>query len=102
MSDLLLDSFSKSRAEEYPLDVWNEFVIPPRYKEYSRLFNYHRAVMIEGGRGSGKTMFLKYHCHSTRFSKNRDSILSKELEHVGLYFRPDTDFSAMINEFNFG
>lgn len=102
MSDLLLDSFSKSRAEEYPLDVWNEFVIPPRYKEYSRLFNYHRAVMIEGGRGSGKTMFLKYHCHNTRFSKNRDSISSKELEHVGLYFRPDTDFSAMINEFNFG
>lgn len=102
MSDLLLDSFSKSRAEEYPLDVWNNFVIPPRYNEYSRLFNYHRAVMIEGGRGSGKTMFLKYHCHNTRFSKKRTSIPSDELKHVGLYFRPDTDFSAMINEFNFG
>ncbi|WDE12035.1 hypothetical protein [Thalassomonas haliotis] len=102
MSDLLLDSFSKSRAEEYPLDVWNNFVIPPRYKEYSRLFNYHRAVMIEGGRGSGKTMFLKYHCHNTRFSKKRASIPSEELKHVGLYFRPDTDFAAMINEFNFG
>jgi len=102
MSDLLLDSFSKSRAEEYPLDVWNNFVIPPRYKEYSRLFNYRRAVMIEGGRGSGKTMFLKYHCHNTRFSKKRTSIPSRELKHVGLYFRPDTDFSAMINEFNFG
>jgi hypothetical protein len=102
MNELLLDSFSKSRAEEYPLDVWNNFVIPPRYKEYSRLFNYHRAVMIEGGRGSGKTMFLKYHCHNTRFSKKRDRILSDELKHIGLYFRPDTDFSAMINEFNFG
>lgn len=102
MSDLLLDSFSKSRAEEYPLDVWNNFVIPPRYNEYSRLFNYHRAVMIEGGRGSGKTMFLKYHCHNTRFSRKRKSIPSEELKHVGLYFRPDTDFSAMINEFNFG
>ena len=101
MSYLLLDSFSKSRAEEYPLDVWNNFVIPPRYREYSRLFNYHRAVMIEGGRGSGKTMFLKYHCHNTRFSKTRASIPSEELKHVGLYFRPDTDFSAMINEFNF-
>ena len=102
MSKLLLDSFSKSRAEEYPMDVWNNFVIPPRYKEYSRLFSYHRAVMIEGGRGSGKTMFLKYHCHNTRFSKKRISIPSEELKHVGLYFRPDTDFSAMINEFNFG
>jgi hypothetical protein len=102
MSNLLLDSFSKSRAEEYPLDVWNDFVIPPRYNEYSRLFNYHRAVMIEGGRGSGKTMFIKYHCHNTRFSKKRDSITADELKHVGLYFRPDTDFSAMINKFNFG
>lgn len=102
MNDLLLDSFSKSRAEEYPLDVWNKFVIPPRYTEYSRLFNYHRAVMIEGGRGSGKTMFLKYHCHNTRFSKKRSSIPSDELKHVGLYFRPDTDFSAMINKYNFG
>ncbi|GAB1038962.1 hypothetical protein [Shewanella algae] len=102
MSNLLLNSFSKSRAEEYPLDVWNKFIIPPRYSEYSRLFNYHRAVMIEGGRGSGKTMFLKYHCHNTRFSRKRDKISSEELTHVGLYFRPDTDFSAMINSFNFG
>lgn len=102
MSGILLDSFSKSRAEEYPQDVWKNFVLPPRYIEYSRLFNYHRAVMIEGGRGSGKTMFLKYHCHNTRFSEKRERISSDELKHIGLYFRPDTDFAAMINEFNFG
>ena len=102
MSNKLIDSFSKSRAEEYPFDVWNNFVIPPRYEEYSRLFNYHRAVMIEGGRGSGKTMFLKYHCHNTRFSRRRKHVTSEELKHVGLYFRPDTDFCAMINEFNYG
>lgn len=57
--------------------------------------------MIEGGRGSGKTMHLKYHCHKTRFSPKRNIILAEELCHVGLYFRPDTDFCAMINEFNF-
>lgn len=102
MSNNLIDSFSKSRAEEYPSDVWNKFVIPPKYEEYARLFNYHRAVMIEGGRGSGKTMFLKYHCHNTRFSPRRKHITSEELNHVGLYFRPDTDFCAMINEFNYG
>lgn len=101
MSNLLLETFSKSRAEEYPDDLWESFVIPPLYKDYSRLFNYTKAVMIEGGRGSGKTMFLKYHCHKTRFSTKRPSISSDELDHVGLYFRPDTDFCAMINEFNF-
>jgi hypothetical protein len=101
LSNLLLETFSKSRAEEYPDDLWESFVIPPRYKDYSRLFNYTKAVMIEGGRGSGKTMFLKYHCHKTRFSAKRISITSDELNHVGLYFRPDTDFCAMINEFNF-
>lgn len=102
MSNNLIDIFSKSRAEEYPSDVWNSFVIPPRYEEYTNLFNYHRAVMIEGGRGSGKTMFIKYHCHNTRFSKRRRNILSDELQHVGLYFRPDTDFCSMINHYNYG
>lgn len=101
MSTLLLETFSKSRAEEYPDDLWEVFVIPPMYKEHSRLFNYTKAVMIEGSRGSGKTMFLKYHCHQTRFSAKRSSIDSSELKHVGLYFRPDTDFCAMINSFNF-
>lgn len=101
MSTLLLETFSKSRAEEYPDDLWESFVIPPMYKEHSRLFNYTKAVMIEGGRGSGKTMFLKYHCHQTRFSPKRPSINSGELSHIGLYFRPDTDFCAMINQFNF-
>jgi hypothetical protein len=71
------------------------------YREQLCLFNFKRAVMVEGGRGSGKTMFLKYHCHQTRFSSKRISIKSEELHHVGLYFRPDTDFCAMINHFNF-
>lgn len=102
MTNSLLKTFSKSRAEEYPNDLWGEFVIPPLYTDYSCLFNYTRAVMIEGGRGSGKTMFLKYHCHKTRFSKKRNNISSDELRHIGLYFRPDTDFCSMINEFNFG
>lgn len=101
MKKTLLQSFSKSRAEEYPDDLWGEFVVPPRYADYSCLFNYTRAIMIEGGRGSGKTMFLKYHCHKTRFSPKRSQISASELEHVGLYFRPDTDFCSMINEFNF-
>lgn len=101
MKNILLDIFSKNRAEEYPSDLWQNFVIPPRYEEYSCLYNYSKAVMIEGGRGSGKTMFIKFHCHKTRFSKKRTSISSEELKHVGLYFRPDTDFCSMINSFNF-
>lgn len=101
MSDNILDAFSKSRAEEYPDDLWNEFVIPPGYQESKCLFKYKRAVMVEGGRGSGKTMFLRYHCHKTRFSSLRQEVSSDELSHIGLYFRPDTDFCAMINKFNF-
>ncbi len=101
MKNILLNTFSKNRAEEYPSDLWQNFVIPPRYEEYSCLFNYSKAVMIEGGRGSGKTMFIKYHCHQTRLSKKRSKISSEELKHIGLYFRPDTDFCSMINSFNF-
>ncbi|MHA6965824.1 ORC-CDC6 family AAA ATPase [Zobellella denitrificans] len=101
MNSELIKVFSKNRAEEFPIDVWGEYVIPPNY-ETINLFNFNKAVMIEGGRGSGKTMFLKYHCHDTRFSKKRKNIEIKELEKIGIYFRPDTHFCSSITKDIYG
>lgn len=89
--------FAKNRAEEMPDDVWGKYVLPINYKEVS-LNKWTKATVIIGGRGSGKTMFLKYHCHPTIFSKKRTSIDIKSLNMIGLYWRPDTSFTQLLNE----
>lgn len=91
------DVFSKNRAEEFPDDLWGNYVLPRNYSQYD-LRKLKKAAIIVGGRGSGKTMFLKYHCHSTVFSTKREHIPSNSLENIGLYFRPDTSFTRMINK----
>jgi hypothetical protein len=101
MDSRLIKVFAKNRAEEYSEDVWGEYVLPPHYDTIN-LFNYDKAVMIEGGRGSGKTMFLRYHCHDTRFSKRRTNVNKEELKKIGIYFRPDTHFCSGITSDVFG
>ncbi|GAB3023513.1 ORC-CDC6 family AAA ATPase [Bowmanella dokdonensis] len=101
MNPKLIKLFSKNRAEEFPVDVWGQYVLPPQY-ETINLFNFDKAVMIEGGRGSGKTMFLRYHCHDTRFSEKRSNIPLEELRKIGMYFRPDTHFCSSITEEIYG
>lgn len=101
MNNSLIKEFSKNRAEEFSADVWEKYVVPPNYDSIN-LFNYEKAVMVEGGRGSGKTSFLRFHCHDTRFSSNRLNVPIKELSKIGLYFRPDTHFCTIITPSVFG
>ena len=97
----LIKDFSKNRAEEFPIDVWGLYVLPPQYDSIN-LANFDKAVMVEGGRGSGKTMFLRYHCHDSRLSPNRRDINLDELSKIGLYFRPDTHFCSSITSNIYG
>lgn len=97
----LIKDFSRNRAEEFPIDVWGLYVLPPQYDSIN-LANFDKAVMVEGGRGSGKTMFLRYHCHDTRLSPNRRDINAEELSKIGLYFRPDTHFCSSITSNIYG
>jgi hypothetical protein len=101
MDSKLIKLFSKNRAEEFAVDVWGEYVLPPNYEKIN-LFNYEKATMIEGGRGSGKTMFLRYHCHDTRFSSNRKNVPLNELKKIGIYLRPDTHFCSSISSDLYG
>ncbi|WP_193250656.1 ORC-CDC6 family AAA ATPase [Vibrio navarrensis] len=91
----LSDAVSKNRAEEFPDDLWGQYVLPLEY-ESANLHKLTKGAVIEGGRGSGKTMFLKYHCHATMFSKNRKSLPANVLRHIGIYWKPDTSFTQMI------
>lgn len=91
----IADAFLSTRADNLPADLFNQFIVPLFFQRIS-IFADKRSVRILGGRGCGKTMFIRYFCHSTTFSPNRKDIADDEIESVGLYFRPDTGFCSLI------
>lgn len=98
MSDLSLRGiFVNNRAEQLPSDIWNEFVIPMHFKKIDLGYD-RKSVLIEGGRGCGKTMFIRYYCHNTIFSSYRRKIPDKEISNVGIYWKPHVKYCAFIEK----
>jgi hypothetical protein len=89
--------FAKNRTEELGYDVYEHFVVPPFFDRLD-LRAARKPRLFIGGRGCGKTMLLRYLSHQSTFSKNRASIPDDALEHIGLYWRVDTQFVAVMNE----
>ncbi|CAB5515134.1 hypothetical protein LMG26857_04198 [Achromobacter anxifer] len=86
---------ARTRAEELSADVWGEFFIPP-YFDRLALTSATRSVYITGKRGCGKTMLLKYFDYHTAFSKRRTEIPPDAINHVGIYWRVDTQFCSSL------
>ncbi|WP_457953501.1 ORC-CDC6 family AAA ATPase [Achromobacter xylosoxidans] len=86
---------ARTRAEELSADVWGEFFIPP-YFDRLALTSATRSVYITGKRGCGKTMLLKYFDYHTAFSKRRKEIPPDAINHVGIYWRVDTQFCSSL------
>jgi hypothetical protein len=93
----LSEAVSKNRAEEFPDDLWGLYILPLDY-ELANLHKLTKGAVIEGGRGSGKTMYLKYHCHATMFSINRPILPDNILDHIGIYWKPDTSFTQILSD----
>lgn len=93
----IADAFLDNRAELLPPDVWGTFIVPQFFKRIS-IFDDKKSIRIQGGRGCGKTMFIRYFCHQTRFSKKRQAVPDSELSNIGLYWRPDTQFCGLMRE----
>ncbi|MFD2165657.1 hypothetical protein ACFSJY_05210 [Thalassotalea euphylliae] len=96
MSKSILEVFAKNRAEELPEDLWGQFVLPLDFESIA-LKEKKKASVIVGGRGTGKTMFIKYHCHATQLSPKRREITREDLSFLGIHWRPDTAFTPNIN-----
>lgn len=92
--------FARNRAEEYGYDVWDSFIVPPFYREIESL-RTNKPIIVEGGRGSGKTMLLRYWCHQSQFSVKRDVIPDSALKKIGIYWKMDTQFAAFMLFRNF-
>ncbi|MBS0317633.1 MAG: hypothetical protein JSR49_10970, partial [Proteobacteria bacterium] len=92
---ILAEAFLKNRAEQLPADVSDQFIVPPFFGRIS-IFADTKSVRILGGRGCGKTMFIRHFCHSTTFSASKRQIGDEALRSVGLYLRPDTGFCSLM------
>lgn len=86
---------ARTRAEEHDADIWGEFFIPP-YFDRLDLTTATKSAYITGKRGCGKTMLLKYFDYHTAFSKRRIDIPADAIEHVGIYWRVDTQFCSSL------
>ncbi|WP_312323652.1 ORC-CDC6 family AAA ATPase [Acinetobacter schindleri] len=87
---------SNIRSEHIGLDVWNEFVVPFNIQ----MSDFHNLlpIKLEGSRGSGKTMILRYLSHYSQFSPNRKNIPNSSLDNLGIYFKADTQFFRMLQK----
>lgn len=89
-------ALSNIRSEHFGLDVWNEFVVPLNIKMSD--FHNQLPTKLEGSRGSGKTMILRYLSHNSQFSVNRKDVPLSTLENIGIYFKADTQFFRMFQK----
>lgn len=87
---------SSNRAEEKANEAWKDFIIPPKFNSLDFKSSGQTRVVL-GGRGSGKTMLLKYLSFESEFSDEHTDIHKHALEHVGLYLRADTIFCKALD-----
>ena len=88
-------ALSSNRTEELGFDVWDRFVIPPKLN-IGEWGDTRKPRVIVGGRGCGKTMLLRYLSHESAFSPNRPTLDHSTLEHIGIYWRADTQFASLL------
>lgn len=99
MSNLknILEKLSTARTEyRAEHSVVGKFVVP-RFVEKLDLRKLAHSIALTGSRGSGKTTYLKYFSHATRFDKKLSNIEESELEVILLYWKPDISYCSGLN-----
>ena len=94
--EIIQSAFASNRAEELGPDVWAQYVILPSFSKLD-IGQSQKPKVIVGGRGCGKTMLLRYLSHQSTFSPNRNHYPEDILNHIGLYWRTDTQFASLLN-----
>lgn len=68
--------------------VLNKFVVP-FFIDRLDLRKVSHSIALVGSRGSGKSTYIQYFSHSTRFDKSLTKVDEKEFECLLLYWKPD-------------
>lgn len=91
MVQFAVHAFAKNRAEELGFDLTDLFVVPLFFDKLA-LHEVRKPLLIEGGRGCGKTTLLRYLSHQTQLSPKRLITRDNLPREIGLYLRADTQY----------
>lgn len=95
----VVSNLSSARSEFNSLNnsVYKGFVVPPFIGKMDLAMNKHSVALV-GGRGSGKSTYLKYFSHWTQFDRNAaGNVKANALEVIILYWKPDTIYCRSMN-----
>ncbi len=86
-------AFVRNRTEELGHDLWDSYILPPYFNNLG-IREAKKSIVLEGGRGCGKTALLRYLSFNSQFSKNRTRLDydSTALETIGLYLKADPQY----------
>lgn len=89
----IVRSFSTARIEQASQNysVRGRFVVPLDYYEYD-LRDMEHSTALQGGRGCGKTTYIRHFSHWTQFDSRSESVHPESLKCVVLYWKPETVF----------
>lgn len=85
------NAFIRNRTEEFGHDIWSYYVLPPYFPTLG-LNEARKSVVLEGGRGCGKTALLRYLSFQSQFSVNRREVPQEALKTIGLYLKADSQY----------
>lgn len=68
--------------------VYHSFVVP-FFIDNLDLRKVSKSIALAGSRGSGKSTYIQYFSHATRFDKNIDKVDENEFDCIILYWKPD-------------
>lgn len=92
----IVEEFVNNRAEQLGADVTDEFIVPYFFDGLT-LHRNRKSVRVIGGRGCGKTIFLRYFSHGTQLSRKRAGLSTAIFEQgIGLYWKTDTGFCDLM------
>ncbi|MCK9366586.1 MAG: hypothetical protein M0P72_05505 [Metallibacterium scheffleri] len=95
-AESIIDEFVNNRAELLGADVTDEFIVPYFFDGLT-LHRDRKSVRVVGGRGCGKTIFLRYFSHRSQLSRNRRDLPASVFgQGIGLYWRTDTGFCDLM------
>ncbi|WP_201630002.1 hypothetical protein [Psychrobacter maritimus] len=95
----IINSLSTARMEHQTSNgsVLNRFVVP-YFIDRLDLRNISHSIALVGSRGSGKSTFIQYFSHSTRFDKKKSTVDMDEFKSILFYWKPDTSYCQGLNK----
>lgn len=86
----VINKLSTARLEYHSSNgsVLNKFVVP-YFIDRLDLRNISHSIALVGSRGSGKSTYIQYFSHSTRFDVSKMAVPQSEFECILFYWKPD-------------